>query len=102
MMLPPLQNLLLASLVMALAANRGVIAYKIYQRRRAFQPRTFRLYFISILFIVVVLIVAVGLIGKGWYVAGALTSALCAIAMLVRDVLLGKTGRKDLDDHWVR
>ena len=98
----PLQNLLIAGIVTVLAANRGVIAYKIYQRRGAFQERTFRLYFASTLFMVAVLAAVVGFMGKGWYVAGALTSTLCAIAMLVRDVALGKAGRKDLDDHWVR
>lgn len=99
---PSPTNLIIATIVIVLAANRGLVAYKIYQRRRVFQPRTFRAYFASTLFIFAVLIVVVGLMGKGWYAAGALTSALCAIAMLARDVFLGKSGRKDLDDHWVR
>lgn len=102
MNLPPFQNLLLAGFVAVLAANRGVIAYKIYRQRGSFQPSTFRLYFASTLFMVIVLTAVVGLMGRGWYAAGAVTSALCGLAMFVRDILLGRSGRKDLDDHWVR
>jgi hypothetical protein len=95
-------NLIVAGFVIVLVANRCVTAIKIFERRRKFQNRTFILYFSSTIFIALVLGVVVILMANGWYVAGALTSCLCGAAMLVRDMLLGKEGRKDLDANWVK